>query len=78
MHTLLAHRCHEGTEHAGNFARVASSGYELLITLTGHKISKVGQELVLPVYSIYDMIYLITAIGLTPGGSRAVHITHCT
>ena len=23
---------------------------------------------------IYDMIYLLTAIGLTPGGSSAVHI----
>jgi hypothetical protein len=23
---------------------------------------------------IYDMIYLLTAIGLTPGGSIAVHI----
>jgi len=25
-------------------------------------------------YMIYDMIYLLTAIGLTPGGSSTVHI----
>jgi hypothetical protein len=25
-------------------------------------------------YMIYDVIYLLTAIGLTPGGSSAVHI----
>jgi len=25
-------------------------------------------------FAIYDMIYLLTAIGLTPGGSSAVHI----
>jgi hypothetical protein len=24
--------------------------------------------------NVYDMIYLLTAIGLTPGGSRIVHI----
>lgn len=40
VHMFLAPRCHEGTELAGNCTRVASSGYELLITLTGHKISK--------------------------------------
>jgi len=25
-------------------------------------------------FTCYDMIYLLTAIGLTPGGSSAVHI----
>jgi len=25
-------------------------------------------------YMIYDMIYLLTAVGLTPGGSSTVHI----
>ena len=26
------------------------------------------------VYGIHDMIYLLTAVGLTPGGSSTVHI----
>ena len=26
------------------------------------------------IYDIYDMIYLLTAIGLSPGGSMTVHI----
>jgi hypothetical protein len=60
VHILLAPRCHEGTEHAANFTRVASRGYELLITLTGHKISTSLQH---PdrkqccKFTQYDMIY---------------------
>jgi len=28
----------------------------------------------LQIFTIYDMLYLLTAIGLTPGGSSTVHI----
>ena len=30
-------------------------------------------DIILPA-ALYDMIYLLTAIGLTPGGSSTVHI----
>ena len=34
----------------------------------------VRREILCNTYSGFDMIYLITAIGLTPGGSSTVHI----
>jgi hypothetical protein len=40
------------------------------------KIFRHGENLTFRMSDKYDVIYLLTAVGLTPGGSSTVHITH--
>jgi len=37
-------------------------------------MQQVFRDSTVPVYQIINLIYMLTAIGLTPGGSSTVHI----